>query len=100
LKTKLFQLLEVPGIEPGAFHMQSERATTALYPLFITHKCTKQYLKVKLNTFANFEVPAKIAHRNFFFAISGVVNRHFFNNLLSYDHTWAENGRKSEHYNL
>ncbi len=26
-------LLEMPGIEPGAFHMQSERATTALHPL-------------------------------------------------------------------
>ena len=26
--------LEMPGIEPGAFHMQSERATTALHPLF------------------------------------------------------------------
>ena len=25
--------LEMPGIEPGAFHMQSERATTALHPL-------------------------------------------------------------------
>ena len=25
--------LEEPGIEPGAFHMQSERATTALHPL-------------------------------------------------------------------
>ena len=25
--------MEIPGIEPGAFHMQSERATTALYPL-------------------------------------------------------------------
>ena len=24
--------LEMPGIEPGAFHMQSERATTALHP--------------------------------------------------------------------
>ena len=24
--------MEVPGIEPGAFHMQSERATTALHP--------------------------------------------------------------------
>ena len=24
--------LEEPGIEPGAFHMQSERATTALHP--------------------------------------------------------------------
>jgi hypothetical protein len=30
---------------------------------------------LKPNTFANFEVPAKIAHRNFFFAISGVVNQ-------------------------
>ena len=27
--------LEMPGIEPGAFHMQSERATTALHPLHI-----------------------------------------------------------------
>ena len=25
-------VLEMPGIEPGAFHMQSERATTALHP--------------------------------------------------------------------
>ena len=24
--------MEMPGIEPGAFHMQSERATTALHP--------------------------------------------------------------------
>ena len=28
--------LEMPGIEPGAFHMQSERATTALHPLLVT----------------------------------------------------------------
>ena len=27
--------LEMPGIEPGAFHMQSERATTALHPLMM-----------------------------------------------------------------
>ena len=27
--------LEMPGIEPGAFHMQSERATTALHPLLV-----------------------------------------------------------------
>ena len=26
-------IVEMPGIEPGAFHMQSERATTALHPL-------------------------------------------------------------------
>ena len=25
--------MEMPGIEPRAFHMQSERATTALHPL-------------------------------------------------------------------
>ena len=28
--------MEMPGIEPGAFHMQSERATTALHPLHNT----------------------------------------------------------------
>ena len=32
--------LEMPGIEPGAFHMQSERATTALHPLLI-YLCQK-----------------------------------------------------------
>jgi hypothetical protein len=32
---------------------------------------------LKPNTFANFEVPAKIAYRNFFFAISGAVNQFF-----------------------
>ena len=25
-------LMEVPGIEPGAFHMQSERSTAELHP--------------------------------------------------------------------
>ena len=25
--------LEMPGIEPGAFHMRSERSTTELHPL-------------------------------------------------------------------
>ena len=29
--------MEMPGIEPGAFHMQSERATTALHPLLQLH---------------------------------------------------------------
>ena len=32
-KEKVSTPLEMPGIEPGAFHMQSERATTALHPL-------------------------------------------------------------------
>jgi hypothetical protein len=27
------QKVEEPGIEPGAFHMQSERSTTELHPL-------------------------------------------------------------------
>ena len=27
------ETLEMPGIEPGAFHMQSERSTTELHPL-------------------------------------------------------------------
>jgi hypothetical protein len=27
--------VEMPGIEPGAFHMQSERSTTELHPLDI-----------------------------------------------------------------
>ena len=26
--------MEVPGIEPGAFHMQSERSTAELHPQF------------------------------------------------------------------
>ena len=29
---KIQKNVEMPGIEPGAFHMQSERATTALHP--------------------------------------------------------------------
>ena len=31
-KKIFFTNLEVPGIEPGAFHLRSERATTALHP--------------------------------------------------------------------
>ena len=27
--------MEMPGIEPGAFHMQSERSTAELHPQFI-----------------------------------------------------------------
>ena len=30
---KLKLQLEMPGIKPGAFHMQSERSTTELHPL-------------------------------------------------------------------
>ena len=33
--------MEVPGIEPGAFHMQSERSTTEPHP----HLCTVHSLK-------------------------------------------------------
>ena len=32
-KKMFFTNLEMPGIEPGAFHLRSERATTALHPL-------------------------------------------------------------------
>ena len=32
IKTKRF--VEMPGIEPGAFHMQSERSTAELHPQF------------------------------------------------------------------
>ena len=28
--------MEMPGIEPGAFHMQSERSTTEPHPLYYT----------------------------------------------------------------
>ncbi len=38
--------LEMPGIEPGAFHMQSERATTALHPL-IRDRTTQCRLEAK-----------------------------------------------------
>jgi hypothetical protein len=37
----------------------------------------------------------KIVLWHFFFAISAVVNRHFFNNKLSFDRTTAKNGIKS-----
>jgi hypothetical protein len=37
----------------------------------------------------------KIVLRNFFFAILGVVNWHFFNNQFSFDCTTAYNGIKS-----
>lgn len=30
--------MEMPGIEPGAFHMQSERSTTELHPQ-LTETC-------------------------------------------------------------
>ena len=33
LGKKKSKFLEMPGIEPGAFHMQSERSTTELHPL-------------------------------------------------------------------
>ena len=42
--------MEIPGIEPGAFHMQSERATTALYPLLKSCKhCSLLKLKLLQN---------------------------------------------------
>ena len=44
-ETKLF--LEMPGIEPGAFHMQSERSTAELHPH--RWRC--------IDVFANFSTP-------------------------------------------
>ena len=38
LRPKKSEFLEMPGIEPGAFHMQSERSTTELHPLPILRK--------------------------------------------------------------
>ena len=43
--------LEMPGIEPGAFHMQSERATTALHP------------HTKLNPSFGFEITNTIVYK-------------------------------------
>ena len=34
------QNLEMRGIEPRAFHMQSERSTTELHPLALTGEAT------------------------------------------------------------
>ena len=36
----------MPGIEPGAFHMQSERSTTELHPRFLiqSNKLKNRYL--------------------------------------------------------
>jgi hypothetical protein len=62
--------------------------------LVVEWAMTSQTLRpLKLKNFPNFERPHKIALRNFFLAISWVVNRHFFNNC---DRTIAENGRKSQ----
>ena len=44
---KKFSTLEMPGIEPGAFHMQSERATTALHPL----PCATNFSMLDLKNF-------------------------------------------------
>ena len=35
--------LEMPGIEPGAFHMQSERSTTELHPLHTPNSAPKKH---------------------------------------------------------
>ncbi len=36
--------MEMPGIEPGAFHMQSERSTTELHPLMYIDYSVSIYL--------------------------------------------------------
>ena len=35
-KKKNKKTVEMPGIEPGASHMRSERSTTELHPLYFT----------------------------------------------------------------
>ena len=44
--------MEMPGIEPGAFHMQSERSTTEPHPHMITDTA-KYYFTEKDKTTAN-----------------------------------------------
>ena len=38
--------VEMPGIEPGAFHMQSERSTTELHPPVGKHKLVTRNIDV------------------------------------------------------
>ncbi len=40
--------VEMPGIEPGAFHMQSERSTTELHPLDNTRVVKHLFVHNKL----------------------------------------------------
>ena len=49
-KIKEYSALETPGIEPGAFHMQSERATTALHPHLFYYESieVKGFFSVKM----------------------------------------------------
>jgi hypothetical protein len=42
--------------------------------------CMVRCANIKLNNFAKFERASKYCPRNFFLAISGLVNQHFFNN--------------------
>ena len=53
---KNFPPMEMPGIEPGAFHMQSERATTALHPLtqyFYCNRCLWIIFTISSHVFVN-----------------------------------------------
>ena len=45
------QLVEMPGIEPGAFHMQSERSTTEPHP-HVYGDGNSMKFSVKLFTFS------------------------------------------------
>ena len=42
-RASLLKALEMPGIEPGAFHMQSERSTTELHPPTVNATNTEQH---------------------------------------------------------
>ena len=39
--------VEMPGIEPGAFHMQSERSTTELHPLSAFYGNRRRIIEVR-----------------------------------------------------
>ena len=56
--------VEMPGIEPGAFHMQSERATTALHPRTCrnAHRSSTIERSVKADMEAFIEEERHISH--------------------------------------
>ncbi len=44
LRTKTKKNVEMPGIEPGAFHMRSERSTTELHPRTTLNIALRYYM--------------------------------------------------------
>ena len=53
--------MEVPGIEPGAFHMQSERSTTEPHPHLCTvHSLKRQWLMQGSDNYRNMHITVKV----------------------------------------